>query len=342
MKKIIVLSILTVLIIIIIVYYIFKCNDKLQKTGLGVCYDTGLFECNLSGNEIKECINSDFKQIKKEGYKYIRTYFPKYGYIGCSSTNTMGMYTEIASKYKIKLLLGVGTNEYDTYKDCIIQSILKYPKTISGISIGNEDVQNNNWHIAQKILEKVADLKSHIRNPPLIGTCQQSGFWICIKKGKCICADSLCNTECITVYKKMLEKLDFIGANVYPGSNGGKSLGVTDKNKNKESLYGQIDCLINSVGIDKLWITETGLPSNGKCKDGNGNMIKFTSEIQKAYTEDVIELKKKYPKLPIYIFSAFDVPSKISISGCESNSNTETHMGVLSGQKCKRRKLESC
>jgi exo-beta-1,3-glucanase (GH17 family) len=135
----------------------------------------------------------------------------------------------------------------------------------------------------------------------------------------------------------MLEKFDFIGANVYPGS-GGKSLGLSDNNKNKDSLYGQIDCLINSVGLNKLWITETGLPYKGTCTDGNGEIIKFTHEIQKSYTEDVIELKKKYPNLPIFLFTAFDVPSKGAIPGCDPDNNTETHMGIISDQKCKRLK----
>jgi exo-beta-1,3-glucanase (GH17 family) len=323
----------------IILYIYIKKSTTPPIKGLGVCYDAGIFECNLSGEDIRKCVIDDFSKIKNNGYTYIRTYFPRYGYSGCSSTNTLGMYTEIADMFDLKLLLGVGTGSYKEYKDCIIESIIKYPESILGISIGNEDVQDNNWSVAQQILDNVTDLKNSLKGKvtkiPKVGTCQQSGFWICINKGECICS-SQCDDQCINVYKKLKQNLDFCGANVYPGS-GGPALGMTDTNKNKDSLYKQLDCLINAVGLEKLWITETGLPHGGSCPDGSGNSVIFTPKIQKAYMDDIEGLKQKYNSLPIFLFMAFDLPSKAAIPGCDMKNNTEAQMGVISGQKCVRR-----
>ena len=310
-------------------------------TGLGVCYDSGILNGTPSAAEIRECILDDFMRIKKSGYSYLRTYFPLYGYSGCSPAATMGMYTELGKLAGLKVLIGVQASQYSTYKDCIVESISKFPEAVMGVSIGNEDVQDNNWSVAQTILDCVTDLKgaltSRISKMVKFGTCQQSGFWLCIgtTTGQCICDPNACGAECVRVYKRLLTELDFCGANLYPGS-GGPSLGTEDADRNKKSLDLQFECLLNAVGSSKLWITETGLPYAGSCPDGQGATVNFSPYIQDRYIADVREVARLHAGIPIFLFCAFDVPSKKPIPGCDISNNTENRMGVIKSQKCSR------
>ena len=352
MKKTIIIGIVVVIIILIIaiplivVYSIPKTTSISPSVSpvtptvtispvsglLGLAYDTGILT-TTNPDEIKACILQDLLQIKASGYTAFRTYFPKYGFQECDANANTGLYAELAQTAGLKVLLGVAQESYETYKTCIIRQLREFPETVLGVAIGNESVQDTtNWAgLANAIIATSQDIKSIVPTART-GTVQQSGFGMCAFAG--ICTD-LCNQQCQEAYQNLMNQLDFVGFNVYPGSEGGPAIATSDAAYNKLSTYTQLDALYENVPSGKLWIGESGMPWSGSCNNGQGNLQVFTRELQLNLLQDIKDWQHSHQTVPTFVFMAFDVPSKQAAPGCPSgNDNAEAHFGVELTQTC--------
>jgi exo-beta-1,3-glucanase (GH17 family) len=234
-------------------------------------------------------------------------------------------------------MLGVKQNLYDTYKDCIVQQVENYPGTVVGVAIGNESVQDNNWNIGDIIIAHAQDLRKTLADKNIVvpvGTVQQSGFGLCSFANICT---PLCPQSCKDIYRKMLANLDFIAFNVYPSTpTGGPAIASNDATFNKNSTYSQFDSLFRYVFQGKLWIGECGMPHEGSCKAGNGDVQTFTRTLQSTLVQDIKMWSSTHTKVPLYIFMAFDVPSKPDTPACAPLPSGEKTFGVLQNQECPR------
>jgi len=232
------------------------------------------------------------------------------------------MFAKIASLVGLNIYLGVNpdTYPYDQWgfdvRNCILNSIRSYPQTVKGLIIGNENV-NGNLEVSKKIISVYKDLKSNLGNlgnlP--IGTAQQNGYWVCMQnpqKGFC-----RCDVNCQNAYKLLADTLDFCGANIYPAP----FPGTENKEMNTKTLIDQFNEMKQILGT-KLWITETGIPGQG----GNTIDQKFSKAIQTDLLFQINEWHKKNPEIRIFLFEAFNEPSKPdNIQGY----NVEKYFGVL-------------
>lgn len=293
--------------------------------GLGVCYDTGLLQ---DASEMKECIGNDFQRIKDAGFEVVRTYFPKYGYASCGNNN-IGLYGELAQLTGLKLMLGVNPQDYETYKVCIMRQLEMFSDQIESICVGNENVQDGNWGMADEIINVAQDIKSHYPNVK-VGTAQQSGFGVCAFAGVCT---ALCGSECQAAYVKLYESLDFMGFNVYPGSRGGPAIATQDADYNEESTRVQFELLRENVS--NVMITESGMPHAGQCYDKEGKLQTYSRSLQ-SKLNDFIRNWSSQTNVRTFVFMAFDVPSKPNAPGCAPYESGEKTFGVIATQSCPR------
>lgn len=276
----------------------------------GVCYDydapTYLAKSTNCDN-FKALLDADFSQIKGMGFDAIRTYWPNMGGqkgCQCNSSLVTGAYTEMANKHGLKVLLGIQTDIYNSNQwelaDCV-KNIAKASNVI-GVLIGNEDVNNDSSKV-DAIIKAYKELKPLVRVP--IGTAQQFGFWL---------KDSSGNHK--QPYDRLVQTLDFCGANVYAGP----FPGTSDPDKNKQSIVSELNDLKDALG-DKLWVTEIGIPHSGSNSTTGAS---FTQDIQNRFIKDVMEWNDQN-NVPMFIFEAFDEPNKTDQSGLD----VERHFGIL-------------
>ncbi len=312
---------------------------------LGLDYDTGILSGTPNPTAYQACVTSDLTQIRDAGYNSFRTYFPIFGFQQCTQGSPIGKYAAIAHDLGIKVLLGVNRTQYATYKECILQQLDEYPTAILGVSIGNESVQDGNWGEAAEILNVANDLRATCVTRgikvPRVGTCQQSGFGVCAFA--CTCTD-LCGADCQAAYRSLEANLDFLGFNVYPGSNGGPAIATSDPDFNAASSVTQMNLLLDGKSSNptacpglssKLWITESGMPWSGSCANGSGVEQVYTRALQTDLIAALENWQTDHKTTPLFIFMAFDTPSKPDAPGCGANSGEKT-FGVLSNPLCPR------
>jgi len=279
---------------------------------IGLCY--AYDRTKYTGNkciDFEKLIGDDFRKIKAAGYNYVKTYWGYFGgEYGCLCDYSKGgMYAKVANDTGLGVVLGLNPSIYPKdqwgfdVRNCILESISKNPGAVRGIIVGNENV-NGDINVARKIIEVYNDLKTRISTNIPIGTAQQNGFWVCMNnptKGFC-----KCNTDCQAAYKLLYNTLDFCGANIYaypfPGSN--------NKELNKKTLIDQFNELLPILG-KKLWITETGIPHSGGGKTLSSSVsVTFTRDIQADLIGRIMEWHNVNKDVPIFLFEAFDEPSK--------------------------------
>ena len=166
-------------------------DNSLKQIGLCYSYDKTKYYGN-SCTDFEKLINIDFAKIKAAGYNDIKTYWGYFGgEYGCLCDPIKGgMFVKVANDNDLKIVIGLDPNSYPKdqwgfdVKKCILDSISRYPSTIKGIIIGNENV-NGNLSIAKKIVDVYNDLKKSTNIP--IGTAQQNGYWICMNGTKNFC-----------------------------------------------------------------------------------------------------------------------------------------------------------
>lgn len=249
-----------------------------DASGIGVCYG--------SVNPSHEEMVADFKKIKDAGFTIIRTYFPAFYGIPV---------TDAAAEVGIKVLLGwPWEDQYaNDYKQQIIDAVSKYPDTVWGICVGNEDTSTEDK--ASKLMAAANDLKSAISEKVPIGTAQRS--------------DQVLDS---------FNALDFVGINIYPYFSSTAAGWSQDAEANADSLNTQISAMKERFG-DKLVITESGLPSAGPgVATPSGGTADFTKTIQDEFFDAVNSVKD----VQIFWFEAFDESYKTGLE-------TEKHYGIL-------------
>jgi exo-beta-1,3-glucanase (GH17 family) len=306
-------------------------EDTTLPSGVrGICYDTGKIAHDVRHDPVKlrSCIASDLRTIRSHGYNAIRTYFPIFGYVPCDETETRssGYYTKLIaelnaepdSPFNMSVMIGVQTDQYDTYRDCIIDQVNLYPGTVHSVCIGNENVQDDNWDVAAATIATATDLRSEIGENIRIGTVQQNGFLMCAFANEYCSAN--CPQTCQDAYTSMLESLDFIGGNVYPGTQANNgSIASSDPAWNKQSFTEKADQTLAAMSNTSYIITECGMPHAGECHGET-----FSRSLQTQLLTD-IENWRLANDVDVFVFMAFDVPSKPNICNCTG----EKTFGVL-------------
>ena len=165
-------------------------------------------------------IKKDLENAKQNGFTVVKTFYSGISTVDGQKTATIA---DQACPMGLKLMLGV--YEFDPAKDkcsnwCdiarkkqvddAIASVNKYntndKKCIIGIAVGNEDVYNWNFTVPntlvqQHIAEDIARIKAAVGNKVKVGTAQQDGALLALSSND---------------PRGIINKLDFIGANIYP------------------------------------------------------------------------------------------------------------------------------
>jgi len=252
-------------------------NSKISSLSLYSIYGIGLDPTPLQKNVYvaisPSCMINIMKYIKTNGFNSIRTWIPFSG--------NYDSFSKAANEANVKILLGIGLNAYengiygpespkgDELIQIITNNVKQYSNSFVGLCIGNEDFPQTNenppqgspdigqivtWNwIQEKILEIRNKLKQNLAgiNIP-IGTAQQNGHLL---SGN---------------YDWMAIELDFIGANIYSGADGGFP-GIPGNNIEAGQInWNSIDAQImelqtykNGLFKNKLIITESGIPHAG-------------------------------------------------------------------------------
>lgn len=171
-----------------------------------VAYNTAQQANNQPG--MKAAMAADFNQIKKNGFKVVKTF------ISVASTNN-GQLTnlaDIACPKGLKLMLGVfeftPAEWTKPQVDNAISSAKKYPDCIVAITVGNEDIYNGdftvpNTQMQQRISNDISTIKGALGSAVPVGTAQQDGALLALAQPG---HDPY----------GIIPKLDFVGANIYP------------------------------------------------------------------------------------------------------------------------------
>lgn len=356
LKIAIALLVIVVVILLIVLLLIFLPADDASSTNVttsgippgqfskGVAYDPGQLSSADHDDPAKrrQCILADFRAMKAAGYDIVRTYTPSYSG-SCDGTDYASVCAEIGG---IQVLIGVQTDQWDSRKECIFDQVRRHKSFVFGLIIGNEDVQDGNWHIATDILNAAAEFRTTLQafTPlPFVGTAQRAGFSICAFTAD-PCTEA-CDAECLDAYAALERHLDFIGSNVYPGSPaGGPPIASSDATFNTTSVLSQFNSIAPALK-SKFLVTETGMPHMGSCKDNNGVIQVYSRELQTALLKDIETWRQQSEhNTAVCVFQGFDLPNAIDIEGCDSlpdaGGSGEKFFGVLENQLCARESID--
>jgi exo-beta-1,3-glucanase (GH17 family) len=230
-------------------------------------------------------LTRDFNIIKQNGFSVVKTFYSSYSL----NNGTPVLVAPIAEAAGIRVLLGVfefqpgknqGCSDLPTCKawtrdqaDKAIDQAKRYPNTIAGIVVGNEDVGNGSGGLYPDVLKRLADDMAYIKNaiPPGIPvlTAQRKTDW-----------DQLAaQYNRYPEIRLFLTATDIIGMNSYPFWGGSpEKCGANIPNcpigtSVAQTIPGDASDVLTklrAVGIDKpLVITEEGWPSSSNQQTQN-------------------------------------------------------------------------
>ncbi|MBL7480591.1 hypothetical protein IZU94_11530 [Legionella sp. 27fs60] len=195
----------------------------------GINYDPSHSSAYLAAQQgnnqpgMASSIDSDFNQIKRNGFNVVKTFISVASTINGQQTNL----ASIACSKGIKLMLGV--YEFQTSDGCnnnapggqcsqwtqdqvqgAIRSVQNNPGCIVGIVVGNEDIYdytftNPNTQIQQRIATDISTIQAALGATVPVGTAQQDGALLALAR----------NYPANDPYG-IIKKLNFVGANIYP------------------------------------------------------------------------------------------------------------------------------
>lgn len=216
---------------------------------------------NLGG--MKAEVQKDLEVIAKNGFKIVKTFYSSLSTIDGKNKFTIA---EMACPMGLRVMLGV--YEFDPGADhcsnwCetatatqvqdAINSVNRYPNCIIGIVVGNEDIYNWNFTqpnntIQRRIAADIRKIKAAISgsNVP-VGSAQQDGAWLKLAGS---------NDQ-----YKLIEALDFVGANIYPFWSAQKPTEAQGHQEFMNRLQA-IRAVPNFQG-KSIIVTEEGWPSKG-------------------------------------------------------------------------------
>lgn len=289
----------------------------------GVCYDPGELQGTLEAQ--RACVLKDLKLIREAGFVTFRTYAPFF-------KGGEGSYAEVCSEVNgLSVMLGLqDPSEWETLVPILTGA---HRNQVYGVCLGNEDVTED----ASVLLDAAKKLASVKGVATRIGTAQRAPDILCaLDPGNTGCSLAFKNA-----YEQMRDGLDFLGANVYPGTpNGGPAIASNNATFNRDSVLAQARSLKTLLG-DKLVITESGMPWAGACQDGQGNIMTYTRSLQDSLVDELQKIKNIVDS-GLFVFMAFDVASKPDIPACTvttPDGSGERHFGVLdppSSSRCVR------
>jgi len=226
------------------------------------------------------------------------------------------------NKLNLKVFINIWTDVknsktlLDSNIDVLIDIIKKYGTlNIDAISLSNEaflrgkkyskeDGDNGLLNIANginRIREELKTIKFNGKSItiPQIGICETEGFF----------TNRHNNFYNLDKYRYLMQRLDFIGANIHPMYHVGSHIIPDTSVDETMKTYNRIKDSINKnyPNIKDIMITEVGLPTEGVL--GNKN-VPFTKEKTKEYmkkiTQEMFNQNIKY-----YWFSGFDSGGKV-------------------------------
>jgi exo-beta-1,3-glucanase (GH17 family) len=239
---------------------------------------------------MQQAVDNDFKQIKAEAVAnnnqtgIIKTFFSSYKEEYGGTVDIAA----IAQKYGLKLLLGVHQFKQNRQwtegqvKEALEQ-VKKYPQTIVGLVVGNEDVNdrdNQNHPIMHFITKDVTDLKASLEKlgielPMGVGTAQ-IGEHI-----RLLLENRYDNNEDA---KAFIDSMDFLGVNIYVYGKGIQWDQVNQPNQAQHEQIGEFNN-IRSILAQKnpevtLIMGEEGWPS---ATDPGGSSRNTSLDALKGY-----------------------------------------------------------
>jgi hypothetical protein len=309
-----------------------KSGDYIAS--IGVCYDPGILEGTIA--QQRKCVVKDFRIIQTAGYRVIRTYSACFH----ASANTNASYASVCKEVGggLKVLLSVPSVDWET----TVPHIKKNPTEIYGVILGNGDVKDAGSWAQAKVIVEAADKLRHSLLPhtPRVGTAQMANLMRCAYiPGTENCGS--CPQGCTDAYQLLLDKLDFVGANVYPFTpEGGYAVSSSNNTYNIEAVNAQIRPL-REIMKTKFMVTESGMPHTGSCQSGDGVMQMYSRITQNLLVKELKSLQIELD-IPLMVFMAFDVPTKPDIALCNSSGiggSGEKFFGVLQTEgnsRCER------
>lgn len=220
-------------------------------------------QINNNLDAMKNEITKDFKTMRNAGFHTVKTFYSMISTVNGQKEATIA---DIACPMNMQLMLGV--YEFDPAKDncsnwcdiarkkqveSAIASVNKYnangKKCIIGVVVGNEDIYNWNFTQPNTLVQKnlsadLTTIKNAINGKAPVGTAQQDGALL-----KLTASDP----------HGIINKLDFIGANIYPYWSGEHP----DINAAKTEFANRFDAIKNQAKFQgkEIQVTEEGWPS---------------------------------------------------------------------------------
>lgn len=269
-----------------------RMSELIRPFLFGTCYDPSHALNyplrNSDASHVAEILDKDFAQLRTR-FSIVRTYSAQY------YGNDV---TSVASKYKIKLYLGLHDYEDEKMNDLELKTAVTAaaanPDTVKAIFVGNEDlITTGGKKSVEAIISLVERVKQHLSEAGAshvqVGTAQQAGAFL--------------NKYSTEEMARLVESCDIIGLNIYPffseGYDKTKPIDILDKQWNQVlSRFPSSD--------SKFVITETGFPSSGKAPDGLPENIP-SPEQQKNYFQAVQTRSfESANTAPVFWFMAYD------------------------------------
>lgn len=268
-------------------------------TDLSVTYDPlhhHMYPMRGEGNYkglLEFILREDLNKIKNN-FDTIRTYY---------TTHHGAEIVPIAAEVGLKVCLGVymyGDDHPDHTRwreveiTKAIEAAHRYPNTVIGILVGNENVQLNDHNLPPNenpymfSVESISSVIDRMRRKGVtvpIGTSQRYPDWM--------------STD--TSIKRLAEKCDLIGVNVYPFYSPG-----WDSRYPTAILSGQWKSLKKKYSAHyKLCITETGWPTNGSApREFPDSVPSFQNALD--YFVDLDVWASRNETAGVYVFKYFD------------------------------------
>jgi exo-beta-1,3-glucanase (GH17 family) len=231
---------------------------------------------------MKNEISTDMAIVhNKAGFTVIKTFYAGFSTVNGQKSGTIA---DLACPAGLQIMLGV--YEFDPGKDnCTgwcdiarnkeienaINSVNKYnvngKNCIIGIAVGNEDIYNwdftqPNKLIQEHISQDIARLKGALGNKVPIGTAQQDGALLALSKND---------------PEGIINKLDFIGANIYPYW----SKEHPDVIAAQTEFNIRYEAIKNQFSEKRIIVTEEGWPSQyGTGQNSNASILNETAYYQ--------------------------------------------------------------
>lgn len=209
---------------------------------------------------MKAEISKDLNVMKQAGFNTIKTFYSSVSTIDGQKT---ALIADLACPMDFRIMLGVYEFNPDS-DNCAnwcqkatdiqvqhaIESALRYPNCITAIVVGNEDIYNWNFtqpnrDIQRRIATDINTIKQKIGNTnTVVGSAQQDGAWL-----------KLANDDPYGI----IDKLDFLGVNIYPFWSAEKR----DEQAAKAEFTARYQAIKNLPRFNgkKLIVTEEGWPS---------------------------------------------------------------------------------